>query len=352
MGGYCGTVNELGEGIHMKKIQLYVIIVASALFITACGGSGLSENEAYLSYFDGRDSLAGIVIDGDFYELPHRFGDFIDSGWEVHETSFLVQNITDLGSVALPLEHRMEFQISRNGLNLTLRVINPIDEDINLMEALVVYISSQSDREDGIVLYGGVRIGTTARGAEMALENFNFSDRNTGWAASSDLGYEVVLNLSSGGSGREVARFTLMLEGQYAYNSFSRFRAPDVISAASFMEQSTSLTGTVVGTAEMQGGVEFDSGSSISVPLGEVILVVDDTDTLFAIGISPFRVDTSSNFQIENIIIGEEITAFSNLDMGNVDTDDGGSIPMMTNAQVLVFRGNVYTASSGIIVIE
>jgi len=191
---------KMREKFAMKQVFLCAMVLGCALVMMACNrASGLSENEDYLNFFAGRDNLAGIVIGGEFYELPQRFGDFIDRGWEVGQRSLESLNITELATVYLPAEGRMDLQVSRAGLDLDLSVVNLSEtEDVNLMEATVVYLSSGRREKDSIVVYGGITFGTIPSAVQDALQDFDISERLGNFQVSSGSVYQEVLTLNIG----------------------------------------------------------------------------------------------------------------------------------------------------------
>lgn len=152
-----------------KKYLLLSGCLVSLVFIVGCNrevGTGLSENETYLSYFEN-DNVLGIVIAGEYYLLPEPLNHFIDNGWEMYEPDrFRSQNFSNLEAIILPPQSFIELQLVQDGIRLDLSVVNRSETDtISLLEANVMRLQVGTQRaflgKDDAVVIGGITGNTS-----------------------------------------------------------------------------------------------------------------------------------------------------------------------------------------------
>jgi len=174
-----------------KSILKCVLFVIAMVFLHGCSnsGTGLSENDRYLSYFEGTESVTGFVLLGEYYHLPTPLSTFLDNGLELamsaEDISSLIEaqdlNVDQQGDFYLPprTEQWLDLQsVALGDRRITIILENQTDEEILFFDATVVMLEMGELEKDELVVLGGVTGNTSRQDVQTALADWEF--RETG----------------------------------------------------------------------------------------------------------------------------------------------------------------------------
>jgi len=162
----------------VKNTLKGIIFVLAVAFLSACSsaGTGLSENERYLSYLQNSESAASIVLTGHHYGLPEPFANFIANGWAPTAESLHGQFIEDFSSLYLqPLTHIvLDLENDSTDIEMYAWIANHnAYEQVSIFDASVITISIRDAKKDQIVVAGGITGGTSRRDVLAAIETLD-----------------------------------------------------------------------------------------------------------------------------------------------------------------------------------
>jgi len=337
-----------------KGLCLSSCLLISLLFLSlvGCGnrGTGLSENEDYLNHLENNE-LRGIVIDSHYYLLPAPLQSFIDNGWVVQEDVLAEEYINDIATIDLPVETYMKLRLVKDDLELNITVINPLEEEINVLDGSVTEVSTRRVEKDQIVVIGGITGNTSRRDVSDLLESLNVdftggSGDRTFVARNREGEYreELWISFHMGDGVATDFRLTLNPMGAARVN-FTRHRAlssEDRLAVqeemeATFMADASYLEGEFAGLYEFvltHADGETESRHST------MLRIIDGNGDSAIININDLTVDEERFFDLR---FGDEIKVYFDPETGGrVITLYDEEVPH-ARAVVLVINGEVYS---------
>jgi len=327
-----------------------LLIIPLLFSIVGCSnrGTGLSENEEYLRYFEN-DEIRGIVINSEYYLLPAPLHSFIDNRWAVQEEILEAEYVEDISDIYLPFQAYMELELTHGEMELQLMVVNHEENEINILDASVIEVEMRRVEKNQVVVIGGITGNTSLRDATEQLEalNIDFTDGQSAILTSSrGLEYRDELWISFHASDRVAMTFRLRVTPiGHLRSDFTRHRALSSEERlaihqeleATFMQDASYVEGTFAGIYEW---VFTDEDGETGSRHGTLLRIVDNNGDSVIINITDLTVDEERFLDLH---LDDIIKVYFDPDTdGQVITLYDEEVAYI-KAVVLVVNGDVYS---------
>jgi len=171
----------------MRRLTTCALFAFTIILLSACGsssaGTGLSQNQQHLSYFENNENITGLVIMGEYYLLPAPLRNFVENGWLPTAESLEWQFIADFNALYLPPLTSISFELSNNATNMEMSMnvenLNAYEE-VHILDATVTRMDIGPVAKDQVVAVGGITGHTSRQDALAVAETVdNFARDNS-----------------------------------------------------------------------------------------------------------------------------------------------------------------------------